>query len=66
MHGRLKSYPPLPSWQARDENIILLGPPGVGKTHLAVGLAMNALGSGMTVYYSSLPSLIADLRKAMQ
>jgi DNA replication protein DnaC len=25
---------------ARDENVIFLGPPGVGKTHLAVGLAM--------------------------
>ena len=51
---------------ARDENIILLGPPGVGKTHIAVGLAMHALRSGMTVYYTSLSSLIADLRKAMQ
>lgn len=49
---------------ARDENVIFLGPPGVGKTHLAVGLAMQALRSGMTVYYVSLAHLIADLQKA--
>jgi len=51
---------------ARDENVIFLGPPGVGKTHLAVGLAMQALRSGMTVYYTSLSRLIADLKKAAQ
>jgi DNA replication protein DnaC len=51
---------------ARDENVIFLGPPGVGKTHLAVGLAMQALRSGMTVYYTSLAHLIADLKKAAQ
>jgi len=39
---------------ARDENVIFLGPPGVGKTHLAVGLAMKAITAGMTVYYASL------------
>ena len=51
---------------ARDENVIFPGPPGVGKTHLAVGLAMQALRSGMTVYYTSLAHLIADLKKAAQ
>lgn len=49
---------------ARNENVVLLGPPGVGKTHLAVGLAVQALRAGMTVYYASLSHLIADLRKA--
>lgn len=49
---------------ARDENVIFLGPPGVGKTHLAVGLAMKAITAGMTVYYASLAKLIADLKKA--
>ena len=51
---------------ARNENVILLGPPGVGKTHLAVGLAVQALRAGMTVYYTSLSQLIADLKKAVQ
>ena len=53
------------SFAARSENVILLGPPGVGKTHLAIGLAVQALRSGMTVYFASLTQLIADLKKAI-
>lgn len=52
------------TFAARHENVILLGPPGVGKTHLAVGLAIQALRSGLSVYYVSLPKLIEDLKKA--
>jgi len=52
------------SFAARHENVILLGPPGVGKTHLAVGLSVQALRSGLSVYYSSLPNLIEDLKRA--
>ncbi|WP_330593933.1 ATP-binding protein [Caproicibacter fermentans] len=32
-----------------DENAVFQGPPGVGKTHLAVGLAMQARCNGMMV-----------------
>jgi len=52
------------AFAARVENVIFLGPPGVGKTHLAVGLAIKALEAGMVVYYVSLAHLIADLKKA--
>jgi len=48
----------------RAENVIFLGPPGVGKTHLAVGLAIEALSQGMSVYFTSLSRLIEDLKKA--
>ena len=54
------------AFAARAENAVLLGPPGVGKTHLAVGLAMKALKAGMTVYYTSLAHLIEDLKKASE
>lgn len=46
----------------RYENVILLGPPGVGKTHLAVSLALKALEAGMVVYYTL--SNLEDLKKA--
>jgi DNA replication protein DnaC len=48
----------------RRENVILLGPPGVGKTHLAVSLAIAAAQHGRRVYYSSLADLIASLEEA--
>jgi len=54
------------AFAARAENVILLGPPGVGKSHLAVGLAMTALRSGLTVYYTSLARLIEDLKNFSQ
>ena len=45
----------------RAENVILLGPPGVGKTHLAISLAIAAAESGRKVYYSTLAALIDSL-----
>ena len=48
----------------RKENVILLGPPGVGKTHLAVSLAIAAAQSGRRVYYGTLIDLITSLEEA--
>lgn len=45
-------------------NVILLGPPGVGKTHLAVGLAVEAMRGGFGAYFSTANDLINDLGKA--
>jgi DNA replication protein DnaC len=50
----------------RRENVVLLGPPGVGKTHLAVGLAIAAAQSGRRVYYGTLVDLITSLEEAQQ
>lgn len=54
------------AFAARAENIILLGPPGVGKTHLAIGISMEALKAGLTVYSTSLARLIEDLKRALE
>ena len=49
---------------ARNENVIFLGPPGVGKTHLAISLAIAAAQSGRRVYYGALADLITSLEEA--
>ena len=48
----------------RGENVIYLGPPGVGKTHLAISLAIAAAQSGRRVYYGTLAGLIESLTEA--
>jgi DNA replication protein DnaC len=48
----------------RKENVVFLGPPGVGKTHLAISLAINAAQSGRRVYFGTLADLIASLEEA--
>jgi len=48
----------------RDKgNVIFLGPPGVGKTHLAVSLALKACQAGMSMYFTNMADLIIKLRK---
>ena len=48
----------------RKENVIFLGPPGVGKTHLAISLAIAAAEHGRRVYYGTLADLITGLEEA--
>ena len=48
----------------RKENVIFLGPPGIGKTHLAISLAIAAAQSGRRVYYGALADLITSLEEA--
>ena len=49
---------------AGAENVLLFGPPGVGKTHLAIGLGRAAVEAGHTVLFVSATSLLAALSKA--
>jgi DNA replication protein DnaC len=47
------------------ENVILLGPPGVGKTHLAVGLGLRAIEHGYRVLFTTAAAMIATLTRAL-
>lgn len=47
------------------ENILFLGPPGVGKTHLAISLGVKACGSGYKVLFTTLNDMIATLMASM-
>jgi len=45
-------------------NVIFLGPPGVGKTHLAVALAIEAVEAGHSAYFVTAHDLVSDLGQA--
>jgi DNA replication protein DnaC len=45
-------------------NVILLGPPGVGKTHLAVALAEASIRAGQAAYFMTAHDLVNDLGRA--
>lgn len=50
----------------RKENVIFLGPSGVGKTHLAIGLGYLATQAGLKVRFVTAADLVMQLEKAQQ
>jgi DNA replication protein DnaC len=48
----------------RAENVVLLGPPGVGKTHLSIALGLRALQAGHRVYFVTAQDLLDQIRVA--
>jgi DNA replication protein DnaC len=51
---------------AKAENVILLGPPGIGKTHLAIGLSVKAAHAGYSVLFDTASNWINRLAGAHQ
>jgi|ERR671918_1082530 DNA replication protein DnaC len=51
---------------ADADNVLLLGPPGVGKTHLAVGLGLRACALGYRTAFTTAAGLIGTLTRAHQ
>lgn len=51
-------------WQ-EGRNIMLLGPPGVGKTHIAIGLGVHVAEQGHRVYFTTAMDLVHKLTKAV-
>lgn len=59
----------LPSLKTLDfikekQNVLFIGSPGTGKTHLAIGLGIEACLSGYKVYFTTIASLINQLKES--
>ena len=53
------------SFVERAHNVIVLGPPGVGKTHLAIALGVKAVEAGYSVLFMTLETLMTRLTRAV-
>ena len=47
----------------KRENVIFLGPPGVGKTHLAIALGIKACSKGIRTYFLTMDMLLKKMRQ---
>ena len=44
------------------ENLVFLGPPGVGKSHLAIAMGIEAVNAGFKVYFANAGTLVEGLK----
>jgi DNA replication protein DnaC len=49
---------------AEGGNVILAGNPGTGKSHMAIGLGIDACNVGYKVYFTTVSSLINELKES--
>lgn len=52
------------SFIERNQNLIFLGPPGLGKTHIAVSIALEAISKGYKTYFMTAQELVTSLETA--
>jgi DNA replication protein DnaC len=53
-------------WVGNGDSLLLLGPPGVGKSHLAIALGREAILRGYSVLFTSATAMVAALARAHQ
>ena len=51
-------------WVAHGDSVLLLGPPGVGKSHLSMALGREAIRQGYSVLFAAAQAVMASLVKA--
>jgi len=49
-------------WIDKKENLLFFGPPGIGKSHLAIAFGINAIEKGYTVCFEKITNLIKMLK----
>ncbi len=54
------------TWVERTDNLLLFGPSGVGKTHLAAAIGHGLISQGVRVRFASATSLVQELQTAKQ